>query len=209
MAPVDLDKLRSHVDFVRANLRRLEAVRGRGRDGFLANEMAPAAATRWLQTAVEAILGIATHVIARETYHTPFAVDHYLLDFARVFFAVHQRGLNPQEAAFTLGRSLSLVKTYLALIEEFGLSEGQIADRVPTALLMRNEQETLSKREGQVLALLADGAANKEIALQLSISERTVKAHVTSIFNKLGAGSRTEAVAIALRCGLLPAEPTA
>jgi len=89
--------------------------------------------------------GKPTHIIAREACHTPFAVDHYLLDFARVYFAVHRRGLSPEEAAFTLGRSLSLVKTYLALIEEFGLSESQIADRVPTALLMRNEQETLSK----------------------------------------------------------------
>ncbi len=67
----------------------------------------------------------------------------------------------------------------------------------------RAEAETLSKRENQVLALLAQGAPNKEIALELSISERTVKAHVTSIFNKLGAGSRAEAVAIALRNGLL------
>jgi len=62
----------------------------------------------------------------------------------------------------------------------------------------------LSTREQQVLALLAKGAANKEIALQLSISERTVKAHVTSIFNKLGVNSRAEAVAVAMRQGLLP-----
>jgi len=71
------------------------------------------------------------------------------------------------------------------------------------------EPERLSKREGQVLSLLAEGATNKEIALQLSISERTVKAHVTSIFNKLGANSRAEAVSIALRSGLLPTEPPA
>jgi NarL family two-component system response regulator YdfI len=64
----------------------------------------------------------------------------------------------------------------------------------------------LSKREQQVLVLLAEGAANKEIAYQLRITERTVKAHVTSIFNKLGVNSRTEAVAVALRSGLLPAE---
>ena len=63
--------------------------------------------------------------------------------------------------------------------------------------------EDLSPREGQVLALLIEGATNKEIALQLGISERTVKAHVTGIFNKLGAGSRAEAVAIAMRGGLL------
>ena len=68
---------------------------------------------------------------------------------------------------------------------------------------------TLSKREEQVLTLLAQGATNKEVALQLSISERTVKAHVTSIFNKLGASSRAETVSIALRSGLLPMGPSA
>jgi len=61
----------------------------------------------------------------------------------------------------------------------------------------------LSEREREVLALLADGAANKQIAARLRITERTVKAHVTSIFNKLGVNSRAEAVAVALRGGLL------
>ena len=71
------------------------------------------------------------------------------------------------------------------------------------------EREMLSAREAQVLALLAQGSASKEIARRLGISERTVKAHITAIFNKLGASSRAEAVAIALRNGLLPAEPPA
>jgi len=71
------------------------------------------------------------------------------------------------------------------------------------------EREMLSAREAQVLALLAQGSASKEIAQRLGISERTVKAHITAIFNKLGASSRAEAVAIALRNGLLPAEPPA
>jgi NarL family two-component system response regulator YdfI len=62
----------------------------------------------------------------------------------------------------------------------------------------------LSERESEVLAFLADGAANKEIAAHLHITERTVKAHVTSIFNKLGVNSRAEAVAVALRSGHLP-----
>jgi NarL family two-component system response regulator YdfI len=66
----------------------------------------------------------------------------------------------------------------------------------------------LSERESEVLALLAEGAANKEIAARLHITERTVKAHVTGIFNKLGVNSRAEAVAVALRSGLLPAEST-
>jgi NarL family two-component system response regulator YdfI len=68
---------------------------------------------------------------------------------------------------------------------------------------------SLSEREQEVIALLAQGASNKEISLRLQITERTVKAHVTSIFNKLGVNSRAEAVAVALRQGLLPPEPTA
>jgi NarL family two-component system response regulator YdfI len=65
---------------------------------------------------------------------------------------------------------------------------------------------SLSEREQEVLASLAQGASNKEISLRLQITERTVKAHVTSIFNKLGVSSRAEAVAVAMRKGLLPGE---
>jgi two-component system, NarL family, response regulator YdfI len=61
----------------------------------------------------------------------------------------------------------------------------------------------LSRREQEVLLLLATGAANKEIARKMNITERTVKAHVTSIFNKLGVNSRTEAIAVAVRTGLV------
>ena len=67
-----------------------------------------------------------------------------------------------------------------------------------------SKAEPLSEREREVLEFLTQGAPNKEIAARLHISERTVKAHVTNIFNKLGANSRAEAVAIALRSGLLP-----
>ena len=88
--------------------------------------------------------GKPTHLIAQETYHTPLAVDNYLLDFARVYFAVHQRSLSPEEAAFTLSRSLRLVKTYLGLIEEFGLSKRQITERLSIELLKNDNQEAQS-----------------------------------------------------------------
>jgi NarL family two-component system response regulator YdfI len=68
----------------------------------------------------------------------------------------------------------------------------------------RAEGEGLSQREQEVLGLLVTGASNKEIAMQLNITQRTVKAHVTSILNKLGVNSRTEAVAVAIRRGLVP-----
>jgi DNA-binding CsgD family transcriptional regulator len=61
----------------------------------------------------------------------------------------------------------------------------------------------LTPREHDVLALLADGASNKEIARSLGISASTVKFHVRSIADKLGADGRAEAVAHALRRGIV------
>ena len=62
----------------------------------------------------------------------------------------------------------------------------------------------LSERELDVLQLVADGRANKEIARALFISEATVKTHLVHAFGKLGADSRTSAVALARQHGLLP-----
>jgi len=63
--------------------------------------------------------------------------------------------------------------------------------------------EALTSRELEVLALLAQGLPNKAIAHRLTISEHTVKFHVGAILAKLGAASRTEAVMLAARQGLL------
>jgi DNA-binding NarL/FixJ family response regulator len=63
--------------------------------------------------------------------------------------------------------------------------------------------EPLSARELEVLDQLAEGRSNKLIAHRLNISEHTVKTHVASIFAKLGASSRTEAVSYAIRRGLV------
>ncbi|MBX5493109.1 MAG: response regulator transcription factor [Chloroflexi bacterium] len=63
--------------------------------------------------------------------------------------------------------------------------------------------EPLTARELEVLALLAQGLPNKQIAQRLGISEHTVKFHVGAILAKLGAASRTEAVTLAARQGLL------
>jgi len=63
--------------------------------------------------------------------------------------------------------------------------------------------EPLTPREDEVLQMLASGLANKEIAARLAISEHTVKFHVASILGKLGAGSRTEAVSLGIRRGLV------
>ena len=64
--------------------------------------------------------------------------------------------------------------------------------------------EALTPRELQVLRMLADGLGNKEIAGQLNISDHTAKFHVAQILAKLRASSRTEAVSIGIRRGLVP-----
>ncbi|MCK9687137.1 response regulator transcription factor [Scleromatobacter humisilvae] len=74
-----------------------------------------------------------------------------------------------------------------------------IAARLATSLAT----EPLTEREGQVLALLTDGLCNKHIASRLDISVGTVKAHLRSAFDKLGVHSRTEAILIAERRGML------
>ena len=63
--------------------------------------------------------------------------------------------------------------------------------------------QTMTRRESEVLELLGEGLQNKEIAERLGIAERTVKFHVGSILRKLEVGNRTEAVATAIRDGLI------
>jgi NarL family two-component system response regulator YdfI len=66
-----------------------------------------------------------------------------------------------------------------------------------------SEPSVLTAREIEVLRMMAEGAANKQIAWKLNISEHTVKFHVASILGKLNAGTRTEAVTIGIRKGLI------
>jgi len=63
--------------------------------------------------------------------------------------------------------------------------------------------EELTGRESEVLRLLAEGLGNRDIAVKLNISEHTIKFHIHSILEKLGAASRTEAVTRGLRSGLI------
>jgi two-component system, NarL family, response regulator YdfI len=68
---------------------------------------------------------------------------------------------------------------------------------------VRELPEPLTPREREVLQMISAGLGNKEIAGRLSISEHTVKFHVASILGKLGASTRTEAVSIGIRHGLV------
>jgi ATP/maltotriose-dependent transcriptional regulator MalT len=63
--------------------------------------------------------------------------------------------------------------------------------------------ESLTTREHEVLALVADGLSNREVAHELAISEHTVKFHLASVFGKLGVSTRTEAVQRGVRLGVI------
>jgi DNA-binding NarL/FixJ family response regulator len=87
---------------------------------------------------------------------------------------------------------------------------GSLLQPVIASRLMRHVREAdsanaepLTRREAEVLQLLALGRTNKEIAAALVITERTVKYHVSAILSKLGAGNRTEAVKVAAKRRLI------
>jgi DNA-binding NarL/FixJ family response regulator len=85
--------------------------------------------------------------------------------------------------------------------------EVQLAPEAATRLMNELRQpepsEHLTERETEVLKLVAGGASNKAIAAALSIGERTVKTHVSSVMAKLGVQSRTQAALFAVRTGLV------
>ena len=96
--------------------------------------------------------------------------------------------------AITLG--LRVVDPHLSFQQRTGVSASSEQD---TAMI----ESSLSPREREVLGLVATGLPNKSIARSLGISDHTVKFHVSSVLTKLDAGSRTEAVTIATRMGIL------
>jgi DNA-binding NarL/FixJ family response regulator len=79
----------------------------------------------------------------------------------------------------------------------------RLLERFSEAVPLMAAPEQLTPRELEVLAWVAQGHPNKEIAERLAISQRTVKLHVSSIMGKLGAANRTEAVALAVQHGLI------
>ena len=82
----------------------------------------------------------------------------------------------------------------------------QAAARLMREVRAPESPEKLTERETDVLRLLALGRANKEIALELNIGEKTVKTHVSGILRKLGVPSRTQAALYAVRIGLVSVE---
>jgi two-component system, NarL family, response regulator YdfI len=114
------------------------------------------------------------------------------------------RAILPREAlaeeivAAVEAAAAGLIVLHQQMIELLLSMMATIPQEVPTA-----QPETLTPREVEVLRMIAEGIGNKTIAHRLGISEHTVKFHVSSIFAKLGATSRTEAVTLGIRRGLI------
>jgi DNA-binding NarL/FixJ family response regulator len=96
-------------------------------------------------------------------------------------------------------------------VRSAAIGESPLDARVARTLLdqrlERPVDPQLSDREREVLALVAGGLANKQIARHLGISERTVKSHLTSVFQRIGVSGRTQAALWAERNGLRDAPP--
>ena len=119
--------------------------------------------------------------------------------------------LPPDVDATLLGAAITVVAAGLAVVPARGAADHAATGRWAEAFDPAGAEEeaedaesvALTAREREVLALLAAGASNKTIARALGVSVHTAKFHVASLTEKLGASGRLEAVAIALRTGLI------
>lgn len=109
--------------------------------------------------------------------------------------------LAPDADASALAAAVAAVRAGLIVLDPEIAGAARI--HAHAALPAGGNGDPLTARELEVLALVAAGLPNKAIARRLGISEHTVKFHVGSLLGKLGAGSRTEAVTLATRRGLL------
>ena len=112
------------------------------------------------------------------------------------------RGLLPRDArAIEIVAAVSAAAAGLTVVASEWSSALRSAP--PTEGGSENRREPLTPREIEVLRLIAEGLGNKQIAARLAISEHTVKFHVGSVFAKVGASTRAEAVVIGARRGLI------
>jgi NarL family two-component system response regulator LiaR len=143
----------------------------------------------------------ATEVIRRELPDTRVLVLTSMLEDASVRSAVRAGAIGylvKDTSALELRQAIKA-----AAAGQVQLSPS-VAARLMRQVVAPEQLDALSEREVDVLRLLAHGSANKQIARDLGIAEKTVKTHVSSILGKLGVQSRTQAALYAGRIGLVP-----
>jgi DNA-binding NarL/FixJ family response regulator len=112
-----------------------------------------------------------------------------------------QRALQTGARAYLLKSSPP--KELIDTIRQVHAGKKRIPPEVASQLAEHFSDEALTDREVEVLQSIAGGNRNRDIANALFISEETVKVHIKHIMEKLGAGDRTEAVAIGIRRGII------
>lgn len=143
----------------------------------------------------------ATHIIREELPSTQVVVLTSMLDDVSMLNVLRAGAIGyllKQTHAGELRQALKAAATGQVQLAP------EAATRLMRALVARERPGSLSAREVEVLRLLALGHANKEIARDLAIAEKTVKTHVSRILDKLGVQSRTQAALYAGRVGLVP-----
>ena len=117
------------------------------------------------------------------------------------------RAILPRDATSEeIGAAIQATATGLVVLHPdalhsllFPMSSGEVPEEPETDL----SDHILTPREIEVLRMMAEGLGNKEIASRLGISDHTIKFHISAMFAKLGASSRTKAVTIGIRQGLI------
>jgi DNA-binding NarL/FixJ family response regulator len=139
---------------------------------------------------------------------TSFADDHTVLPAIRAGAAGYLlKDVQPPELAAAIrtvhaGEALLAPAVATMLVEQLAAEDGAGAPGAAAAAA-REERSHLTPRELEVIAELARGRANKAIAFELGVSERTVKTHVSNILGKLGLSDRTQAAVYAVEHGLV------
>jgi DNA-binding NarL/FixJ family response regulator len=127
---------------------------------------------------------------------------HTQYQYALLLLVRHQSGDGTQAIAL-LGEALATARTLGMRALEARLTDQQ-EHTPPPDPAPQNLSDPLSRREVEVLRLIAAGKSNRDIAATLCISLNTVATHVRNILTKIGCTNRTEAAAYALRHGLTP-----
>ncbi|MFZ6029661.1 MAG: response regulator [Chloroflexota bacterium] len=144
----------------------------------------------------------AAHPAMRVIVLTTFDDDEYVFEALRAGAAGYLLKDTPSEKLFEAVRAAARGESFLQpsvaakVVAEFSRL-ANLSPARPEPLI-----DPLSEREREILRLIAQGASNREIAVQLVIAEGTVKNHVTSILDKLGVGDRTQAALKAREMGL-------
>lgn len=157
-----------------------------------------AANGRTIGAPVDIVIAVALSPAAVSQYRAPLVlISDARPEFGRNIRASLPLSASPSEVSAAIEAAANDLTVF---------TQEQVLRWIPSnhhTVELETSAEELTPRELQVLRMMADGGGNREIATALGISEHTVKFHVAQILAKLDASSRTEAVSLGIRRGLI------